>query len=145
MKKTSRRIVNVPNTGNEEIPPGATAQAADRPINPDNEPPESAAGPRHAADDPGSPVEEYGATDSNQPLAEAPQDEPNPLEEGPPYAGISGGAVRGSPAEMRSSGGTTGGGLAPGGTHRGDSTIGSPTAETPKKKTARRHSRQRKS
>jgi hypothetical protein len=43
----------------------------------------------------------------------------------PPYAGHSGGAVGGSPAEGRSSGGTIHGGLAPGGVHHGDSTVGS--------------------
>jgi hypothetical protein len=43
----------------------------------------------------------------------------------PPYAGHSGGAVGGSPAEGRSSGGTIHGGLAPGGVHRGDSIVGS--------------------
>lgn len=45
-------------------------------------------------------------------------------EHGPPYAGISGGAVGGTPAEGRSSGGKVHGGLAPEGVHRGDSTIG---------------------
>ncbi|HEV3081303.1 MAG TPA: hypothetical protein VGY66_16095 [Gemmataceae bacterium] len=46
------------------------------------------------------------------------------LEEGPPYAGLSGGAVGGTPAQGRSSGGTTHRGISPGSTHRGDSTIG---------------------
>ena len=43
-----------------------------------------------------------------------------------PYAGRSGGAVGGTPAEDRSSGGTLRGrrGLDPGGSHRGDSTVG---------------------
>jgi hypothetical protein len=45
-------------------------------------------------------------------------------EQGPPYAGISGGAVGGTPAEGRSSGGNVHGGIAPEGVHRGDSTIG---------------------
>jgi hypothetical protein len=46
------------------------------------------------------------------------------LEEDPPFAGISGGAVGGSPAEGRSSGGTTHRGISSGSSHRGDSTIG---------------------
>jgi hypothetical protein len=41
------------------------------------------------------------------------------------YGGLSGGAVGGTPAESRSSGGRTHRGLRPGGVHRGDSTIGS--------------------
>jgi len=41
------------------------------------------------------------------------------------YAGPSGGAVGGTPANMRSAGGHSHGGVAPGGEHRGDSTIGS--------------------
>ena len=44
-------------------------------------------------------------------------------EEGP-YAGPSGGAVGGTPAEGRAEGGKTGRGIAPGGSKRGDSTIG---------------------
>jgi hypothetical protein len=45
-------------------------------------------------------------------------------EDATPYAGPAGGAVGGTPAEGRSSGGRTGRGIAPGGVHRGDSTIG---------------------
>jgi len=51
------------------------------------------------------------------------------LEEGPPYAGISGGAVGGTPAEGRTSGGKTHRGLKPGGVHRGDSTIGARSSQ----------------
>jgi hypothetical protein len=40
------------------------------------------------------------------------------------YSGFSGGAVGGTPAEGRSSGGNIHRGIAPGGDHRGDSTIG---------------------
>ncbi len=49
---------------------------------------------------------------------------------GPPYSGIHGGAVGGTPAEKRASGGHQQGGIAPGGTHRGDSTIGSRSTNT---------------
>jgi hypothetical protein len=45
-------------------------------------------------------------------------------EGGPPYAGLTGGAVGGTPAEKRSKGGKTGRGIAPGTSNRGDSTIG---------------------
>jgi hypothetical protein len=51
----------------------------------------------------------------------------------PPYAGESGGAVGGVPAEKRAKGGHHHGGLSPGGSHRGDSTIGSPVSKTRKK------------
>jgi len=114
----------MPNTGSEEIPPGATRQAADRPVNPGGGPPGSGAGPRHAAGDEDSPVEEYGATDSNEPLADDPRDYSTD-EDGPPYAGHAGGAVGGAPAEGRASGGHTGRGIAPGRGKRPDTTIGS--------------------
>ena len=104
-RKKKPTIVTTPNTGNEEIPPGATKRALDRPLDPGGGPPGSGAGPRHAAADPGSPDEDYEATDSNDPLAEPPADDPLPMEDGPPYAGPSGGAVGGTPAGKRSSGG----------------------------------------
>jgi hypothetical protein len=109
----------------EEIPPGATSAAADRPIHRGRGAPGSGAGPRHATNDPGSPDETYEAVDSNEPLAEPPQDEPDPLESGPPYAGISGGAVGGTPAGGRSSEGEGDRPLYVESSHRGDSTIGS--------------------
>jgi len=121
--------IPMPNTGSEAIPPGATAAAADRPTHKGGGPPGSGGGPRHAADDVGSPDEEYGATDSNEPAAEPPYEPLDPLEKGPPYAGISGGAVGGSPAEGRAAGGNIEGGYDPGGSQRGDSTIGSITSK----------------
>jgi len=75
------------------------------------------------AGDTGSDIEDYGIEDAD-PAALAERDPEEILEEGPPYAGSSGGAVGGSPAEGRSTGGRTEGGIAPGGVHRGDSTIG---------------------
>ena len=45
-------------------------------------------------------------------------------EQGPPYAGPTGGAVGGTPAQRRASGGRTHHGIAPHGDHRGDSTVG---------------------
>lgn len=121
-----------PNTGNEEIPPGATTKAADREIHPGGGRPGSGAGPRHGAADEGSVDEEYGGIDVNEPAAVGPlpdptddlEDEQEVIAGETPYAGISGGAVGGTPAGRRASGGRTGGGIAPGGAHRGDSTIG---------------------
>jgi hypothetical protein len=45
-------------------------------------------------------------------------------EGGPPYAGFTGGAVGGTPAEKRARGGHQRRGISPGGVHRGDSTVG---------------------
>src|SRR5437667_358743 len=74
-KKPHKKSINspaipFPNTGNEPIPPGATKAAADRPRNPGGGAPGSGAGPRHAADDPGSTNESYEASESNEPLAD---------------------------------------------------------------------------
>jgi hypothetical protein len=116
----------------KEIPPGATKRASDADLRP-GEPP-SDTGDRHAAGTPGggSEVGGLGGTNigdgdpDNADLEEAMGgglDEPED-EGGPPYSGISGGAVGGTPAEGRSSGGNVEHGLSPGGVHRGDSTIG---------------------
>jgi hypothetical protein len=109
------------------VPPGATRKAFDREDN-GGGPPGSPLGDRHAAGDPGGGAEFGGLAGSNV-------DDGTPVEEEPPepdgpYAGHSGGAVGGSPAEGRSSGGRTHGGLAPGSSHRGDSTIGSDPEKT---------------
>jgi hypothetical protein len=135
MRKTRKPAQEPPKPPLEPIPPGATKAAADRPIHRGGGAPGSGAGPRHAANDPGSPDESYEAVDSNDPLAEAPLDEPDPMEDGPPYAGFSGGAVGGSPAEGRSSGGQVDNPIYVENTHRGDSTIGSragPRRQPPK-------------
>jgi hypothetical protein len=115
-----------PQTGSssEGVPPGATRKALDRPLNPGGGAPGSGAGPRHAAGDPGSDIEETGEQDTDRSAASPPPEEEAPLEMGPPYGGSSGGAVGGTPAEGRSSGGRTGRGISPGGVHRGDSTVG---------------------
>jgi hypothetical protein len=127
-RKKSQRPAT-PNTGNEEIPPGATTRAADRPIHPGGAAPGSGGGPRHAAGDPGSADEEYGAVDSNYPAADGSlidQDAPEEEPDVDAYAGPSGGAVGGTPAQGRSKGGRTSRGLRPGsvGGH-GDHTVGS--------------------
>lgn len=97
MKKTKKKdpaAVPVANTGAETIPPGATTRAFERPTNDEHGPGQSA-GPRHAAAEPGSVDEEYGAVDSNDPLAEPRTDE---SPEGPPYADRGGHPAEGSPA-----------------------------------------------
>jgi len=129
MDRKNKRRTPMPNTGSEEIPPGATRHASDWPGNMGNDDDDMSPGPRHAAADPGNDaVESYGPADSNQPLA----DEPGTVEnegandgDNPPYSGISGGAVGGTPAQKRSKGGRTHRGIAPGSNHRGDSTVGS--------------------
>jgi hypothetical protein len=89
----------------KEIPFGATREAFDRPLHAGGGAPGSGAGPRHAAGDIGSDIETTGAVDTEQ-VAGAPVPEIQEiLEQGPPYAGVSGGAVGGTPAQKRSSGG----------------------------------------
>jgi hypothetical protein len=123
-KRPARNIDPGTDTANA-IPPGATREAFDRPLNPAGGAPGSGAGPRHAAGDPGDDEESLGRDPADHTLAEPPvQDETDPLEEGPPFAGPSGGAVGGTPAESRTKGGKTHHGIAPGASHRGDSTIG---------------------
>jgi hypothetical protein len=93
---------------NEEIPPGATAGAADRPIHQGGGPPGSGAGPRHGANDPGMPDEEYDAVDSNDPAADATLVDPDveSNEDVDAYSGPPGGSVGGTPANKRATGGT---------------------------------------
>ena len=92
MVKKKSQASKLPNVGNEEIPPGATARAANRPLHNGGGPPGSGAGPRHAADDPGTPNEEYGAVDSNDPRADGTLvDQDAPIEEEPEaYGGYRG-------------------------------------------------------
>ena len=114
------------------IPPGATKRASDADLRP-GEPP-SPLGDGHAAGTPGGGTEIGGLAGTNfgdgdpedvdlDKAMGSGLDEPED-EGGPPYSGISGGAVGGTPAEGRSTGGHVTHGIAPGGVHRGDSTIG---------------------
>lgn len=130
MARKKSQTPKLPNAGNEEIPPGATARAADRPIHKGGGPPGSGAGPRHAADDPGTPDEEYGAVDSNDPLADGTLvDQDAPIEEEPEaYGGPAGGAVGGTPAGKRATGGRRDHGLRPGTSRHTDSTVGADPA-----------------
>ena len=135
MTTARNRDTKSANTGSEPVPPGATRRAFDREDNGGGTP-GSPLGDRHAQGTPGggTAVGGLGGTNidegspQNANLEEAvgasPEDQED-AEEGQGYAGHAGGAVGGSPAEGRSSGGKIHGGLAPGGSHRGDSTIGS--------------------
>src|SRR3954469_24157494 len=110
MARKPTKRTTVPNTGNEEIPPGATTKAADRPIHVGGGAPGSGGGPRHAANDTGAPDEEYGAVDSNDPRADGTvidEDAPPTEDEAEGYGSSAGGAVGGSPAGGRARGGRT--------------------------------------
>ena len=121
----------------EPIPPGATQKASDRDERPGG-PAHTPMGDRHAAGTPlgGSEFGGLGGTNIGDGAPEnadlegvmgsgVEEEELNEArDEGPPYSGSSGGAVGGTPAEGRSSGGRVHGGIKPGGVHRGDSTIG---------------------
>ena len=116
----------------EPTPPGATRSAFDHDLR-----------PGEAADDAGDPTaqgtpgggSEVGGLAGTNVGDGAPEnadledtfagpDRYDVEEDGPSYAGPSGGAVGGTPAEKRSTGGHVRGGLAPGAGHRGDSTVG---------------------
>jgi len=114
-------------------PPGATRYASDHDLRPGEQPDEM--GDPVAQGTPGGGTEVGGLGGTNvgdgapenadlENTFESP-DRYDVEEDGPPYAGHSGGAVGGTPAEGRASGGHVSGGLAPGAGHRGDSTVGS--------------------
>src|SRR5437870_13309159 len=97
-KRTEKRAVQkkprAPKTEpTPEVPPGATRKAWERAIDPGGGKPGSGAGPVHAAGDEGSEIETTGPLDTNWTPASPPAEEEDALESGPPYAGISGGAV----------------------------------------------------
>jgi hypothetical protein len=119
----------------EPTPPGATRRAADHDLRP-GEPPSPDPYDETAAGTPGGGSELGGLAGTNE--GDGAPDDPRlndvlgrgdlaPEAEGeaPPFSGPSGGAVGGTPAEGRASGGHMDHGLAPGGGHRGDSTVGS--------------------
>src|SRR5436309_15819708 len=83
-----------------QTPPGATRKAFDRPLERGGGAPGSAAGPRHAADDPGTENEAFGRVDTTRTPASEPIEPEDALEKGPPFAGPSGGAVGGAPAQL---------------------------------------------
>jgi len=98
-------------------------------------PPPSDLGDRHAAGTAGGGTEIGGLAGANSGGGAPDEDEleaatgsgenaPEAQDSGPPYAGHSGGAVGGTPAQKRSSGGRIHGGLATDEPHRGESTVG---------------------
>jgi hypothetical protein len=123
--------------GADPVPPGARTRATrrdERPGGPKHTPMDESP---HAAGTPagGTEVGGLGGTnigdgspdnaDLDAALGSGEALEPEAEGEEGPFAGPSGGAVGGTPAGDRSSGGRTHRGIAPGGVHRGDSTIGS--------------------
>lgn len=142
-KPKKDRLLSGDRGGHEPIPPGATQEASDRTSRPGGPPPTPLDDP-YGIGTPGGGSEVGGLAGTNEgdgapdddaelsaamageDLDNGPVDE---NEDGTAYGGISGGAVGGTPAEGRSSGGNIRGdnpvgGIAPGGTHRGDSTVG---------------------
>jgi hypothetical protein len=109
-----------PNTGAEEIPPGATRKAFDREEMPGDGEPGSGGGSCHMAGDAND------QWDTGVVEGVDPEIDPSGIDEddGPGYGGPHGGAVGGTPAGKRASGGRVGRGIKPEGDHRGDSTIG---------------------
>jgi hypothetical protein len=134
MAKTKDQAPARPTSPKGPVPPGATRKAFEREDNGGGTP-GSPPGDRHAAGTPGGGTEFGGLAGTNigegspenadleRPMGTGVPEE-DIEEEGPPYAGPSGGAVGGTPAQGRSSGGRVHRGIAPEGTHRGDSTIG---------------------
>jgi hypothetical protein len=123
-RKASEDPRVVDKTFAEEIPPGATPQAHNRPTHAGGGRPGSGGGPRHGVGEPGGGNLSTGLLDPN-PEGDSPLlEDQDAREQGPPYASPSGGAVGGTPAQSRASGGKTHHGLTPHGDHRGDSTIG---------------------
>jgi hypothetical protein len=116
------------------VPPGATVAAANRPMEPGGGPPGSGAGPRHAADDEGTEDEDYFRQDITRTPASPPEDEEDALEQGPPYSGMSGGAVGGTPAQGRAVGGHVGHPINYSPPRGGDSTVGANPKPSRKRK-----------
>ncbi|HLW68082.1 MAG TPA: hypothetical protein VKS79_22380 [Gemmataceae bacterium] len=107
-KKSSRKG-RVQMTGWEslatDVPPGATKKAWERPTEPGDGKPGSGGGPWHAAADELSDDEAESREETGDTLGSPPPEEQGPLEKGPPFSGISGGAVGGTPADKRAKGG----------------------------------------
>src|SRR5207237_2168389 len=110
MRKAKKNQADPVPPRREEIPPGATRRAFDREDN-GGGPPGSPLGDRHAAGDPAGGAEFGGLAGSN--VDDGTPVEGEPEEPDGPYAGHAGGAVGGTPAEGRASGGKIHGGLAP--------------------------------
>jgi hypothetical protein len=121
----------------QPVPPGATQAASDHDLRP-GEPPDRTPSGEEAVGTPGGGTEIGGLAGTNiddGDPALAPIDRAmgsdargeDSEEGGPPYAGPSGGAVGGSPAQGRASGGRRRRGLSPGGVPPADATVGRKT------------------
>lgn len=116
------------------VPPGATKAASDHDLRP-GEPPDRTPSGTEAAGTPGGGTEVGGLAGTNiddgdpaltnldQAMGSDARGEDSE-EGGPPYAGHSGGAVGGAPAQGRASGGRQPRGIRPGGKPPADRTIG---------------------
>ncbi|HEY7426007.1 MAG TPA: hypothetical protein VH682_17385 [Gemmataceae bacterium] len=127
------------------IPPGATKAASDHDLRP-GEPTDRTPAGEEAVGTPGGGTEVGGLAGTNIDDGDPVLTNPDRAmgsnargedseEGGPPYAGHSGGAVGGVPAEGRASGGHERHGISPGGVPHGESTIGhEPAARTKPKR-----------
>ena len=121
----------------DDVPPGATPEAfdAERDV-PRGGAPGSGAGDRHMAGETGPELAAGPDGPTYNDFGYTGDDDrgPDETEEPVAYGGSSGGAVGGTPAGGRATGGNLRDheGLKPGGVHRGDSTIGA--EPSPKKK-----------
>jgi hypothetical protein len=134
-KKEPRKAVRP-----EPIPPGATRQASDHDLRPGESVPRSPQD-ADAVGTPGGGSEVGGLAGTNFGDGDPENSDlgatmepgdlgPDSAVEGPPYSGQHGGAVGGSPAEGRASGGHIQHGLRPGGNPPADSTIGTDPDES---------------
>ena len=126
LKKRNERTAN---PFKDEVPPGAKRKAFDREDN-GGGPPGSPLGDRHAIGDTSGGDETGGLAGSNvgegAPVNDEDLEQAEEEDRKGPFAGSAGGAVGGTPAEGRASGGHVRGGFSPGsGSSRGDSTVGS--------------------
>jgi len=123
----------------DPVPPGATKAASDHDLRPGETPDRLPAG-ESAVGTPGGGTEVGGlagtnidngdpvSTDIDRAMGSDARGEDSE-DGGPPYAGHSGGAAGGTPAQSRSSGGRQRHGLRPGGVPPADATVGQdPTA-----------------
>jgi hypothetical protein len=116
------------------VPPGATKAASDHDLRP-GEPPDRTPAGEEAVGTPGGGTEVGGLAGTNiadgdpvltnldRAMGSNARGEDSE-EGGPPYAGTSGGAVGGTPAQVRASGGHQRHGIRPGGKPSADRTIG---------------------
>jgi hypothetical protein len=126
------------------VPPGATKAASDHDLRP-GEPADRTPSGEEAVGTPGGGTEVGGLAGTNiddgdpvltnldRALGSDARGEDSE-EGGPPYAGPSGGAVAGTPAQGRASGGHEKHGITPGGAPAGESTIGH---NSPRRRTRR--------